>query len=254
VVSTWLENYDTQTNAWKADASVLEGLLTTAQKTEARHLYASKWFDQWGTHYISKVVMGGELVWSTTTDACTSAEKTKMFVDSKVCAGGTSGVTTVDGCAGFAQNQTDLNSKDLSSATCSLQVRGGDSSVCGSGECDSPCDLEAWKASLTVDNAAPISFELSDAMKFHAWVKTKPIGRVFYDIIGGWDAVGNSIEAEFKNKMNTQASAQGDNVALDKSACESDGSNPDGVASASTSTDLGFLLGTMLLMSWLTAF
>merc|ERR1712187_25129 len=123
-----------------------------------------------------------------------------MYVDAQVCAG-TSGVATVDGCAGFAQDNAVLGSESLASATCSLQVRGGDTSKCRSGDCNSPCDVEAWKASLTPENAAPVSFELVDVMKVHGYVKASPVGRVFYDLIGGWEAVGDSFKAEFKTKM-----------------------------------------------------
>jgi len=249
VVKKFNEIVDVKNNAWKGDAAVLKGLLTDKQKSEARHLYADKWFERWGTHMISNVVMGGELVWTTTSSACATEQETKMYVDTQVCAGGTSGVAKVDGCAGFAQDDAVLKSESLSSATCTLQVRGGDTSKCGSGDCNtSPCDVEAWKASLTPENAAPISFELSDVMKFHGFLKAHPVGRMIYELVGGWEAVGESFKAEFKTKMEAQVSTGGGDIALDKSSCKGSTDQDD---SNSVSTRVSLPLLAVLLLSWL---
>merc|ERR1711874_410200 len=164
--------------------------------------------NQFGTHLIIEVTMGGRLSIQTTADACMSKAVAEQQAEAEVFGA----YTAIEACASASISQGDSSETNSKASSCALKVEGGDIQKCLAGTCGRHmCDHDAWVNSMgqQFQWLSPLSFQLAPLPELlredSLFQKSNFTDVLEQKIIARWEAAAQAAT----------------NVQLDDSTCES---------------------------------
>jgi hypothetical protein len=142
--------------------------------------------EEFGTHYISKITMGGQVTFIQETSSCLEASARESAVESSLCVGVEE--ADIEGCATATQTESSTTEQSSLIESYMLEIVGGDNSVslqvCTYSNDGFACDFAAFAETVNDDTAGIVTFELRETAALVGKIRNN-LGR-WQSTRGGW--------------------------------------------------------------------